>query len=51
MNKWYAPLALTLGVVLVGGMWLHGQPNPAPASKEKEKRTVTTSGSATIDQA
>lgn len=49
MNKWYAPLALTLGVVLVGGMWLHGQPTPAPAvNKEKEKRTVSTSGSATI---
>jgi uncharacterized protein YggE len=41
-------MVLTLGVVLVGGMWLHGQPNPAPATKEKEKRTVTTSGSATI---
>lgn len=48
MSKWLAPLALTVGVVLVGGMWLHGQPTSPPATKEKDKRTVSTTGTATI---
>jgi uncharacterized protein YggE len=50
MRHWLTPLALTLGVLLGGGMWLRGQaaPTPAAGAKEKEKRTVTTTGTATI---
>jgi uncharacterized protein YggE len=48
MNKWLAPLTLTLGALLVGGVWLHGQSTPPAApGKDKAKRTVTTSGTAT----
>jgi uncharacterized protein YggE len=52
MRHWLAPLALTLGVLLAGGMWLRGQAAATPTNgtkdKEKEKRTLTTTGTATI---
>lgn len=50
MKNWLTPLALSLSVLLVGGMWLRGQSAPPAAGggKDKEKRTVTTAGSATI---
>jgi uncharacterized protein YggE len=52
MNRWYAPLGLTLGVLLIGTLWLHGQ-NAVPEArkekdKEKEPSTVTTTGTAKL---
>lgn len=49
MKQWLVPLVLTLGVLLIGSMWLHGQ-GAAPAAKgtDKDKRTVCAAGTATI---
>jgi uncharacterized protein YggE len=51
MKNWLSPLALSLAVLALGAIWLHGQNVPAPVpvgGKEKEKRTVSTTGSATV---
>ncbi|OAI49011.1 hypothetical protein AYO44_01000 [Planctomycetaceae bacterium SCGC AG-212-F19] len=53
MKTWLTPLSLSLAVLLVGGLWLHGQNVATPVTglgkdKEKEKGTVSTSGSATV---
>lgn len=49
MQRWIAPLVLALGLLLVGGVWLQGQPAKGPvAADPKEKRTINTSGTFTI---
>jgi len=47
MNRWIAPFALTVGMLLVGGVLLRGQAPKGP-DESKEKRMINTSGTATV---
>jgi uncharacterized protein YggE len=51
MNRWLAPLSLSLGLLLIGAVWLRGQGAAAPEAnkkEDKEPRTVVTTGTAKV---
>ncbi len=49
MNRWFAPLGLSLGLLLVGTLWLRGQGTAVPEGhKDKEERFITTTGTAKL---
>jgi uncharacterized protein YggE len=48
MNRWFTAAAVTIAALLLGVVFLRGQPAGQTAESKKEKRTITTAGSATI---